>query len=186
MRKLLAPIVAITLIVATAGIALAWQAPTLTANCAPDDNTFAWTINLPGVEDNYKVDLSWDNFATPPFDTIDFGSSGDHDFTTPRGGSILYVRWTSDPEKMASVSGDSELCVPVEQSVAESAQQSVAQSAQQTVEAGTGTPAGSIPNSALGSNGPSPLPTILFSLVLLASLGTLAYANVKVVARRNR
>lgn len=187
MRKLLAPIAAASLIAATAGIALAWSAPTLTANCAPDENTFAWTINLPGVEDNYKVDLSWDNFATPPFDTIDFGTGGDHDFTTPRGGSILYVRWTDDPDKMASVSGDTELCVPVESNSPEqSVAQSVAQSAEQSVEAGTGTPAGSVPNSALGSDGPSPLPTILFSMALLASLGTLAYANVKVAARRNR
>jgi hypothetical protein len=62
----------------------------------------------------------------------------------------------------------------------------VSASPEQSVEAGTGTPAGSIPNTSLDSNGSNPLPTILFSLVLLGSLGTLAYTNVKVVANRNR
>lgn len=296
MKRLLAPLAALTLIAATAGIALAWQPPTLTSSCAPDENSFAWTIDLPGPEDNYKVDLSWDNFATAPFATIDFGSAGSHDFTTSRGGPILYVRWTSDPSKKASLSGDTELCVqpepgieivksndagdgtiepgtevtytyavtntgnthlvdvvvedqimgsdnlacdPVafdssdgndddildpgetwtftctstlegttsneacvsanvsdsEGTVDEQAEPvedcddntvEVSHSPEQTVEAGTGTPAASVPNSALGGGGPNPLPTILFSLVLLGSLGTLAYTNVKVVARRNR
>ena len=56
----------------------------------------------------------------------------------------------------------------------------------QVVEAGTGTPAATIPNTSLDGGGSNPLPTILFSIVLLASLGTLAYTNVKVVPRRNR
>ena len=72
-----------------------------------------------------------------------------------------------------------------EQSVAESASEaeSVAESAsgEQSVEAGTGTPAESTPNGALSLNGVGALPTIAFSLVLLASLGALAYANVKSV-----
>jgi hypothetical protein len=80
-----------------------------------------------------------------------------------------------------------------EQSVAESASQSEAESVseaesasqsetgEQSVEAGTGTPAESTPNGALSLNGVGALPTILFSLVLLSSLGALAYANVKSV-----
>ena len=56
---------------------------------------------------------------------------------------------------------------------------------EQSVEAGTGTPAPTIPNTSLIDNGSSPLPTILFSMVLLASLGTLAYANVKTVRSRS-
>ena len=67
------------------------------------------------------------------------------------------------------------------------AEQSVAASAsgEQSVEAGTGTPAGSVNDSAFFGAGSSPLPTIVFSLILLASLGTLAYANVKTVRSRN-
>ena len=72
-----------------------------------------------------------------------------------------------------------------EQSGAESAsgEQSGAESAsgEQSVEAGVGTPAASTPDGALPFSGSSPLPTIAFSLILLASLGTLAYANVKSV-----
>jgi hypothetical protein len=69
----------------------------------------------------------------------------------------------------------------VEESVAESVPASVPQSGEQSVEAGTGTPAESTPNGALSLNGVGALPTIAFSLVLLASLGALAYANVKSV-----
>ncbi len=75
----------------------------------------------------------------------------------------------------------------VEQSVAESEAESVAesveQSGEQSVEAGTGTPEESTPDGALFGNGASPLPTIAFSLILLASLGGLAFANVKSVRR---
>lgn len=54
------------------------------------------------------------------------------------------------------------------------------------MQAATGTPAASQPNTALGSDGgPSPLPTLAFGLILLASLGTLAYANVKTVRNRS-
>jgi len=78
-----------------------------------------------------------------------------------------------------------------EQSVEESASadesasgdESVPESGEQSVEAGTGTPAGSMPDGAQSTDGSSPLPTIAFSLILLASLGALAFANVK--ASRN-
>ena len=72
-------------------------------------------------------------------------------------------------------------------SVAESAsaEQSVEASGEQSIKAGTGTPGASTTNTALFGNGANPLPTILFSLILLASLGTLAYANVKTVRSRN-
>ena len=69
----------------------------------------------------------------------------------------------------------------VSESVSESVPGSEAASGEQSVEAGTGTPAESTPNGALSLNGVGALPTILFSLILLASLGTLAYANVKSV-----
>jgi len=61
---------------------------------------------------------------------------------------------------------------------------SVAESGEQSVEAGTGTPEGSQADSAFFGAGSSPLPTIAFSLILLASLGGLAYANVRTVRNR--
>jgi hypothetical protein len=51
---------------------------------------------------------------------------------------------------------------------------------EQSVEGGVGTP-GTMPDAAQSLDGASPLPTIVFSLILLASLGGLAHANVKSV-----
>ncbi len=240
MRRLFAPIVASALVLATAGVVLAWVQPTLTAQCAPDENSYAWSIHLHS-EGNYNIDWSFDsNFAS--FTTTNFGSAGDHDFTTPRGGPTLYVRWTSDHGSKAQAAANGDLCQEesvaesvqesvaesvqesvaesvqesvaesvqesvaesvqesvaesvqesvaesVQESVAESVQESVAESAEQSVEAGTGTPEASTPDSAVGGHGGNPLPTVLFSLVLIGSLGALAFTNVKLarVSTRDR
>jgi hypothetical protein len=207
-RKLLAPAIAAAMVLVTAGIVLAWAKPILTAECAEDANHYEWKINLHD-EANFKIDWSFDSgFAS--MTSHDFVTAGDHEFITVRGGPILYVRWHDDTSKTAQADANGEVCVQpsVEQSVAESVPASVAQSvaesvaesvpasvaqsvaasAEQSVEAGTGTPQPSIPNGALSGNGSSPLPTVIFSLVLLASLGTLAYTNVRVArtARRDR
>jgi uncharacterized surface anchored protein len=70
-----------------------------------------------------------------------------------------------------------------EQSVAESVVASA--SGEQSVEAGTGTPEESQADTANALFGGGPLPTVAFSLVLLASLAALAYANVMSVRRRS-
>ena len=54
-----------------------------------------------------------------------------------------------------------------------------------SVKGGTGTPAPSLPDGAMiDAGGPSPLPTVLFGLMLLASLATLAWVNVRAVRSR--
>ena len=58
-------------------------------------------------------------------------------------------------------------------------------SAEESVLAGTGTPEQSTADTALSQSGANPIPTIAFSLILLASLATLAYANVKTVRNRS-
>ena len=74
-----------------------------------------------------------------------------------------------------------------EQSVSEAESASEAESVpasasvDESFKAGEGTPAESTPNGALSLNGVGALPTILFSLILLSSLGALADANVKSV-----
>jgi hypothetical protein len=92
------------------------------------------------------------------------------------------------PSEEQSVAGSASEAESASASAVESAEQSVEGSGQQSasgnqsVEAGTGTPAGSVSNGAIGGNGQSPLPTIVFSLILLTSLGALAYANVRSVS----
>jgi hypothetical protein len=49
----------------------------------------------------------------------------------------------------------------------------------------TGTPAGSVPDTALSLPGfGGPLATLIFGAILVASLGTLAYANVRAARQR--
>ena len=92
-------------------------------------------------------------------------------------------------EQSVAESAQESVAQSVEQSVAESqaesVSESVGQSAEQSVEAGTGTPSESQPNTAMGSGGSNPLPTIAFGLILLASLSGLAFVNVKAVRNRN-
>ena len=78
-------------------------------------------------------------------------------------------------------------CDEVKVDVSQSPQQSVvgSQSPQQSVEAGTGTPAATQPNTALGVPTSGKLPTLLFSFLLIASLGALAYANVQAMRRHS-
>ena len=150
-----------------AGTALAWEEPTLTALCAPDQNSYAWRITL-HKEKDYNIDWSFDSFAT--FTTTDFLTKGDHEFTTPRGGPTLKVRWTSEHDANAKADANPELCEPPEE----------------VVEAGTGTPAATVSDSSIVGEQSGPLPIIIFGTLLVTSLGTLTYANVKAVARRNR
>jgi hypothetical protein len=56
---------------------------------------------------------------------------------------------------------------------------------EESVLGGTGTPAPSQPDTAMSAQGgPSPIPTIAFALILVAALGTLAWANVKTARNR--
>ncbi len=203
MRKLLAPAIAAAMVLVTAGIVLAWAQPTLTAECAENATHYEWKINLHSGEPDSKIDWSFDS-AFAGATTVDFASAGNHEFATLRGGDTLYVRWSSDHSSKAQAEADKDRCeepsvaesipasvaesIPasVAESIPASVAQSVAASVGQSVEAGTGTPQPSIPNGALSGNGSSPLPTVIFSLVLLASLGTLAYTNVRVARTMRR
>ena len=92
-------------------------------------------------------------------------------------------------EQSVEASTSESVAESAEQSVEGSTSESVAESeeasGEQSVEAGTGTPKESTPDGSLFGNGNSPLSTIAFSLILLGSLGGLAYANVKTVRNRN-
>jgi hypothetical protein len=74
---------------------------------------------------------------------------------------------------------------PVETPEETPAQATPAETPEGSVAGGTGTPAPSQPDTAMGvQGGPSPIPTIAFALILVAALGTLAWANVKAARSR--
>ena len=85
------------------------------------------------------------------------------------------------PAAEQSVQGSTAESVPESVPESESATESAGSGGEGSQKAGEGTPAGSVSNGALSADGSSALPTIAFSLILLASLGALAYANVKSV-----
>lgn len=171
MRRLLAPLAAIALTLATVGSVLAWARPMLTAECAPDANSLAWKISLQGPEDNYSIDWSFDS-AFAGATTVDFLTAGDHSFTTPRGGWKLYVRWSSHHGSDAQADANLQIC--------QEGSQSQPASGEQSVDAGTGTSGGgTIPDASMDGIGSNPIPTILFSLLLLGSLTAMVVTNVK-------
>jgi hypothetical protein len=110
------------------------------------------------------------------------------------GGGVLGVIAETSSDEVVSTSKSLSVQCSEAQSVPPSAEGSVGASAsapasvpasgESSVKAGTGTPAASTSNTALFGDGSSPLPTVIFSLILLASLGALAYANVKTVRSR--
>lgn len=119
-------------------------------------------------------------------------------YTGDDGNAILDVgeTWTFTCSTALSVTTSNEACVVAdvvtnqELKVADEQVQAcddemveVSRSPEQTVEAGTGTPAESIPNTALSGAGGGVLPTILFSAILIGSLGTLAFVNVRAMRR---
>ena len=108
------------------GTVLAWTAPSLQALCAADENHYSWEINLTH-EPDYLIQFSWSSTFSNPW-TVNFASSGSHDFDTDRGGSTLYARWKNDTAKKTSAAADSELCEQPSPTPEESVKESVSES----------------------------------------------------------
>jgi hypothetical protein len=109
-RITLAVSAALVLVLGLAATALGWVAPVLVGNCAPDEDSYAWTITL-HQESNQNIEFSWNADFSDSW-TQDFGTAGPHDFETPRGGSTLYARYVSDHNADTSAAANSELCEP--------------------------------------------------------------------------
>ena len=114
------------------------------------------------------------------------GSAGSniYDYSGFAGGGVASddgLQWVSDQGSDNQVI----FCLAEEQT--ESEPQSQPQSEPEgSVGGGTGTPAASVPNTAMSLGGfGGPLATLVFGLILLGSLGALAYANVAAVRRRS-
>jgi hypothetical protein len=171
-----------------------------TDDCSNEDEVPAgevlWHFILNGVDPGITAPISghfeFEGAGTLNVDSSKWNPGGDtHHFYVFTTGDDVLKDATADI-------GDSEynnfvlshICHGEEGSASPSAEQSVeasteaSASGEQSVEAGTGTPQESTPDGSFLGTGASALPTIAFSLILLGSLGTLAYANVKSVRNR--
>jgi hypothetical protein len=164
----------------------------------------------PGTEVTYTYEV--ENTGETPLDNVDvtdliFDSDevacevDDSDYTGDENDNgILDVgeTWTFTCSTKLDETTENEACVVAdvvanadlkiaEQQVEDCDDEEVEVSAspEQSVEAGTGTPAESQPDTSLNGLSGGILPTILFSFVLIGSLGTLAYANVRAMRRRS-
>ncbi|HET9416314.1 MAG TPA: prealbumin-like fold domain-containing protein [Candidatus Limnocylindria bacterium] len=107
-RTLGAASVATVLLAMSVSAALGWTKPSLGAECAPDADSYAWTITLT-QEPDYLIQFSWTADFADTW-TVNFGSAGMHSFTTDRDGSTLYARWKNDKAKQDSEAANGDLC----------------------------------------------------------------------------
>jgi hypothetical protein len=153
----------------------------------------------PGITSAISGHFEFDSAGTLNVDSSKWNPGGDtHHFYVFTTGDDTLLNATADIGDsdynnfvLSHICHGSEVEQSVEASVAESVPASEAESVPASVpasgegsqKAGEGTPEGSTSNGALSLSGSGALPTIAFSLILLASLGALAYANVKSVRK---
>jgi hypothetical protein len=171
------------------------------ADCGDATSGVVWhfvLVNYDGTDAQLFGEFA-DAGTFGPIDPTDKPSSSIHFYVTTPGDDSLIDAYV---ELEGTIADNTQLQLShvchtgEEQSVAESASAaesvpaseaaSESPSGEGSQKAGEGTPAGSQADSSLLFNGSGPLATIAFSLILLASLGTLAYANVKSVRSRNQ
>jgi len=105
-----AMILATILVFAFSITALAWNQPTVTANCAPDSNHYSFTIVLTGSESNYNIDWSWNSSFSGATTVNSTTNPSPYTLVVPRGGTTLYVRWSSDNGPYNSATANGTLC----------------------------------------------------------------------------
>jgi hypothetical protein len=153
-------------------------------------NQGAINNNANGDVQGYIDDVQ-SNFTSVPLagkdgtGTLDVVVTVSTPFELNGGGVLGVIAETAGDVVVSSSKSNSVQCSEAE-SVAESASASAEASGEGSQKAGEGTPEGSQGDTSLLFNGSGPLATIAFSLILLASLGTLAYANVKSVRSRSQ
>ena len=151
----------------------------LTVNNTADGQTVDWESNLPVDAVFVKGGPGGFLYVYIPGATSDTGT---HAPGNDQGTAVITPPWAG-LSHLSFCFND----VP-ESTPTPTPEGSVAQTATPTPEGsqagGTGTPAPSVPNTALSLTGSGSLATIFFGAVLIASLGALAYANVTAVRRR--
>ena len=117
------------------------------------------------------------------YSSLGFGVLHDNGLLTPDGEAVSHVSFCFDEEPDETPSPTPEE-TPAE-TPGETPGETPAETPEGSVAGGTGTPAPSQPDTAMGvQGGPSPIPTIAFALILVAALGTLAWANIKTARSR--
>ncbi len=121
--------------------------------------------------------------ANPPSQSVEVDDDGDCDSPDARFVNLL------DTSTPAPTPEETPAGTPEQSPAGGTPEQSPAggtpeQTPEGSVAGGTGTPAPSQPDTAMGQGGPSPIPTVAFGLILVAALGTLAWANVKTARSR--
>jgi len=88
-----------TLIASTAGLALAWSAPSIASVCTTDQAVHNWTVTL-AVESDYHIQWAGDAAFTSP--TTVLMHAGANSLSTPASVTTLFVRWASDHSSKSS------------------------------------------------------------------------------------
>jgi hypothetical protein len=138
----------------------------------PDDSE--WLVTEIQAPAGYEL-------ADPASQLVEVDDDGD--CNSP---DAVFVNTLAQQSASASASVEQSVEASAGGSVEQSVEASVGGSVEGSVLGGTGTPEPSTPDTAMGSgNGPSPLPTIAFAAILLASLAGLAWVNVQAVRTRS-
>ena len=96
-----------TLIASTAGLALAWSAPSIASVCTTDQAVHNWTVTL-AVESDFHIQWAGDAAFTSP--TTVLMHAGANSLATPASVTTLFVRWASDHSSKSSAAWDGGAC----------------------------------------------------------------------------
>ncbi|HEX9738373.1 MAG TPA: hypothetical protein VGA91_04010 [Candidatus Limnocylindria bacterium] len=159
----------------------------------PDPGEVIWHFVLngldPGIESALEIHAQFDEDGDVHEDSSwNPGGTTHQFFVTTSGDDILLDAWVFLPEgTQYNNLVLSHICRgdEPEESEAPPESEEASRSPEGSQLGGTGTPAASVPDTALGLVSSGPLATIFFGAVLIASLGALAYANVAAVRRRS-
>ena len=184
-----------TLIASTAGLALAWSAPSIASVCTTDQAVHNWTVTL-AVESDYHIQWAGDAAFTSP--TTVLMHAGANSLSTPASVTTLFVRWASDHSSKSSAAWAGGAC-PTPSPTASSTQAQLipVQSLQgatsdptappvQVVEGVTSAPTATPPSTSAGSGPSNGSGSPLFALLVALVFGGFGFLAVEGQRRRAR
>ena len=152
---------------------------TLTLHDTADGQTFDFDANLAVDAVFAKGGNEGNLYVYDPAETSDTGLHAPANSSGSYAG-LSHISFCFNDVPEPSEEPSEEPSQEPSQEPSEEPSEAPSQTPEQSVAGATGTPEASLPDGAMGAtSGSNPLPTLLFSLVLLTSLGTLAYANVR-------